>query len=160
MIPRVALGVAGLAALALPLPGAQPLGVGLTLLGVLALARSLRQPGSTGPAAVIAAAALSWLSSPGGQMHDVRLVALALALAVVHSSAALAAVVPPRSRVPGPLLARWAGWTVAATAAGVAAVEVPSLLHRTPGPVPITVAVLLAVGGCLALGARAGVRRG
>lgn len=149
MTPRVALVVAGLAALALPLPSATILGIGLTGAGLVALWVSVTSPGSTGPALLIGAAALSWVTS----RHDdswPRLVALALALAVVHSAAALAAVVPAGARVPARMSLRWAGWTGAATAGGVLVAAAPGLLPAAPFPVLVTVlavlALLLAVG--------------
>jgi hypothetical protein len=141
MIPRVVLAGAGLAALALPLPSPTILGIGLTGAGLLALLAAWTTPGSAAPAVLIGISALSWVSS----RHDgslVRLVALALALAVVHSAAALAAVVPSSARVPAGLALRWAGWTAAATAAGVLVAAAPALLPPPPGSVLVTVAAL------------------
>ena len=153
MTPRIALAVAGLAAIALPLPRATPLGVLLLVTGVVGLGYSLLRPGSTGPALVIATAVLAWLDSPDGSWRTARLAALALAVALVHSSAALAAVVPVRAAVPPRLLLRWAGWTAAATAVGGGAVAAASLLPATAPPVPVTVVAVLAV---VAAGAAAG----
>lgn len=151
MTPRIALLLAGAAALALPLPSADPLGVALTLLGAIALARSLQRPGSTAPAALIGLAALSWLAAPAGHAHDGRLAALALALALAHASAGLAAVTPARSAVPAGILLRWGAWTVAATTVGVGVVAAVSQLPRLPAPVPATAAAVLALGAVLAL---------
>jgi len=147
MSARVAVAVAG--ALALTLPGwpAGPVGLVLTAAGVLALVTSVLYPGTTAPAVLITVAALSWLA--GDQAGAaVRLPALALAVAVVHSAAALAAVVPARSWLPVPLLLRWTGWTAAATVAGVVAVSTTALLPLA-APVPTTVAALAALGAAV-----------
>jgi hypothetical protein len=159
--PRIALAVAGLAAVLLPLPRATPLGVLLLVTGLVALGFSLLRPGSTGPALVITTAVLAWLGTPDGAGRTARLAALALAVALVHSSAALAAVVPLRSPVPAGLLLRWAGWTVAATAVGGGAVAAASLLPATAPPVPATVVAVLAVAaaGALAGGVAVSARR-
>ena len=145
MIPRAVLAVAGLAALLLPLPQATPLGVLLLVTGLVALGYSLLRPGSTGPALLITVAVLAWPSTPDGPGRTVRLAVLALAIALVHSSAALAAVVPLRAPVPVALLLRWAGWTAAATVVGAGAVAAASLLPATAPPVPATVVAVLAV---------------
>jgi hypothetical protein len=145
--PRIALVLAGLAALALPLPGATVSGIGLTGFGLVCLAASVSRPGSTAPALLIATAALSWLATPDDGRWP-RLAALALAVAVVHSAAALAAVVPATAPVPAAVTLRWAGWTTAAAAAGVSTVAAVQLLPgRVPAVLPtaVTLAVLAAV---------------
>jgi hypothetical protein len=160
VIPRIALAVAGLAALVLPLPRATPLGVVLLLTGLVALGYAVLRPGSPGPALVIVTAALAWLATPDGPDRTARLAALALAVALVHSSAALAAVLPLRAGVPAGLLLRWAGWTAAATAVGGGVVAAASLLPTGVAPVPATVvAVLGVVGAGAAAGALATRRR-
>lgn len=161
MIPRIALVAAGLAALALPLPAPDLLGGGLTVIGLIALGLAVVRPGSTAPAVLIAAAALSWLSTPDGGQHGIRLAGLALALAVVHTSAALAAVVPVRARIPAGLLARWAGGTVVATAVGAGLVAGVGAIPATVGPVWPTVVAVLAVtvlAGLAVTGTRPGRR--
>jgi hypothetical protein len=158
VIPRSTVLAAGLAALALPLPAATVLGVALTLTGLIALGLSVVRPGSAAPAVLIAAAALSWLSTPAGHGHAVRLVALAFALAVVHSSAALAAVLPARAAVPAGLLLRWAGWTAAATALGAGLVAgIPAVVAAAP-PGWTSVAAVLGIGA-LAVRVTAAARR-
>jgi hypothetical protein len=132
----------------------------LLVTGLLALGYSLLRPGSTGPAVLIAVAVLAWPDTSDGTGRTVRLAGLALALALVHSSAALAAVVPPRAPVPSRLLLRWAGWTAGATAIGGGAVAAASLLPATAPPVPATVVAVLAVavaGGVAGWLARRGV---
>ena len=151
MIPRVAMAVAGLLALGLPLPsGGVPV---LSVIGVLALAYSLLRPGSAAPAVVIVAAVLSWLATPAGAAHAARLVGLALAISIVHASAALSALVPVGARVPGPLAWRWLGWAAVATALGVGVLGAASLLPQGGGALPVTVAAvgLAALGGALAV---------
>jgi hypothetical protein len=148
--PRVALAGAGLAALLLAGPTATIPGFGLGVIGLFTLGGAVRYPGTTAPAMLIGVLALIWVAGPGDAAPG-RLAALALALAVVHSSAALAAVVPVRSRVPAPLLLRWAGWTLLATVGGVAAVEAVALLPAS-APVPVTVAALAALGGAVVAG--------
>ena len=157
--PRIALAVAGLAAIVLPLPRATPLGVLLVVTGVVGLGYSLLRPGSTGPALVITTAVLAWLDSPDGPGRTARLATLALAVALVHSSAALAAVVPLRAAVPAGLLLRWAGWTAAATAVGGGAAAAASVLPATAPPVPATVVAVLAVAAAGATAGALAVRR-
>jgi hypothetical protein len=145
MIPRIVLAVAGSSALVLPLPGLTILGFGLTAAGLLALLHSLSQPGSYGPLVVITAAATSWLVTSGDQQHVLRLGALALAVTLVHTSAALAAVVPTRAGVPAPVALRWGGWTAAATVVGCGAVAGAALLPSDgAGIAPTGTAVLAA----------------
>src|SRR5690606_29804132 len=143
MTPRIVLAVAGSSALVLPLPALTVLGVGLTAAGLLALLHSLRQPGSHGPLVLIAAAATSWLVTPDDHQHLARLGALALAVTLVHTSAALAAVVPARAGVPAPVALRWGGWTVAATAGGCGAVAGAALLPSGGAGTLLTVTAVL-----------------
>ena len=147
MIPRAALLVAGLAALLLPAPALTILGIGLTVVGLVALGAAVLQPGSAAPAVVIAAAALSWLAGPSS--GGLRLAALALAVSLVHASAALAAVVPAGARVPAPVLLRWLSGATAAAAAGVAVVVVAEQLGGRAAPVLPTVVVLALLGAGL-----------
>jgi hypothetical protein len=163
--PRIALAVAGLAALVLPLPGLTVLGVGLTAFGLVCLAGSLTRPGSAAPALLVATAALSWLATPldaGGDGRWPRLAALALAVAAVHSAAALAAVVPVTAVVPARLGLRWAGWTTVAAAAGVATVALTDLVagRAATAPVlPTAVALALLAATLVAVLAAAVLRR-
>jgi len=149
MIPRIALGVAGLVALALGLPTGGMFVV--TVVGVAALVHSVYRPGSTSPALVIVAAVVTWLATPATELHDVRLVGLALAISVVHASASLAAVVPARARVPVGLVLRWAAWATAAAFVGVGVLGAASLLPTArPGLLVTTGAVIAAaLGGVL-----------
>jgi hypothetical protein len=153
MTPRIVLAVAGSSALVLPLPALTMLGVGLTAAGLLALLHSLRRPGSNGPLVLITAAATSWLATPDDHQHLLRLGALALAITLVHSSAALAAVVPTRAGVPVPVGLRWGGWSAAATAVGCSAVAGAALLPSGGAGILLTGTAVLTVataGGVLA----------
>ena len=151
MTPRVAMGVAGLLALVLPLPSG---GVHvLTVIGLLALGYSLMRPGSAGPAFVIMAAILSWLATPAGSLHALRLVGLALAISVLHASAGLAALVPRHARVPGGLALRWVGWAAVTTTVGAGALGAASLISTSGTTLPVTVAAvaLAAIAGAVAV---------
>jgi hypothetical protein len=144
MTPRIVLAVAGSSALVLPLPELTILGVGLTVAGLLALVHSLSRPGSYGPVVLITVAATSWLATPDDHQHLLRLGALALAVTLVHTSAALAAVVPTRAAVPAPLALRWGGWSAAATAVGCSAVAGAALVPSGGAGILLTVAAVLA----------------
>ena len=149
MIPQVAVAVAGLLALALPLPTGGLLVV--TVVGVLSLVFAVLRPGSAAPAVVIAAAVLTWLATPSGSSHVARLVGLALAVSLLHAGAALAAVVPSGGRVPTRLALRWLGWAVVAATVGVGALGAASLLpsHTTGLPVTVIAVVASALGAVL-----------
>jgi hypothetical protein len=157
MNPRVAVAVAGLAGLALAGPTSTIPGVALGVFGLVTLFGAVRYPGTTAPAMFIAVLALIWVAGDSAAA-TVRLPALALAVALVHSAAALAAVVPVGSRVPAALLLRWAGWTLLATVGGVAAVGATALLPES-APVPVTVAALAALGTAVVVGSVVAGRR-
>ena len=143
MTARVLVAVCGLAALLLPGPALDPAGVVLTATGLVALFLAVQQPGSAAPLVLIGVAATSWLVT-GGDAGTVRLVALAVCTAVVHSAAAYAAVVPPRTPVAAAVVRRWVLRTAAFTAAGLAAVGASALVPATGAPVATVVAGLLA----------------
>jgi len=145
MIPRAAVLVSGMLALALPLPTGGLLVV--TVVGVVSLGLSVVRPGSAAPAVVIVAAVLSWLATTSGPSHVARLVGLAFALSVLHASSALAAVVPAGARVPTRLALRWLGWAGAAAAVGVGALGAASLLPSGGAALlPVTVLAVGAAG--------------
>src|SRR3954447_12891506 len=144
MIPRLAMAVAGLLALALSLPaGAVPV---LTVIGGLSLGYSLVRPGSAGAALVLSVAVLAWLATPSGSAHTARLVGLALAVSVLHASAALAALVPLHARVPGRLALRWVGWAAVATTIGAGALGAASLVPTGRTALPVTVVAVVVAG--------------
>ena len=143
MTARVLLAVSGLAALALPGPAVSPVGVVLTVTGLVALFVAVQQPGSGAPLVLIGVAALSWLVT-GGDAGTARLVALAVCTSVVHSAAAFAAVVPPRTPVAAAVVRRWVLRTAVTTVAGVAVVGLSSRVPVPPAPVATVVAGLLA----------------
>ena len=144
MIPRVAVAVAGLFALALPLPGGGMFVV--TAVGLVSVVFAVARPGSAAPAMVIAAGVLTWLATPSGSMHDLRLVTLALAISVLHSGAALAALVPAHARVPTRLALRWVGWAAVAATVGVGALGAASLVPTGQLALPVTVIAVAAAG--------------
>jgi hypothetical protein len=142
---------AGLGAGGLPLAGA--------VVGALGLVAALIRPGGLGPGVVIAGAAAAWLLRYGPDQPPIAgTVLLALALALHHQAAALAATLPVRARVHRDVLVRFAGHgglvlaltavvgvlafgiarpggstplEVLGLAAAVAAITVPVLLSRT-----------------------------
>lgn len=153
MIPRVAVAVSGLLALALPLPTGGLLAV--TVVGLISLAFAVVRPGSAAPAVVIVAAVLTWLATTSGSLHNARLVGLAFAVSVLHSSASLAAVAPVAARVPTRVALRWIGWAVGAAAIGVGVLGAASLVPRQATALSVTViaVVAAALGAVLLLAA-------
>jgi hypothetical protein len=141
---RALVAVCGLAALALPGPAADPIGVVLTVTGLVALFVAVQQPGSAGPLVVISVAALSWLVS-GGDAGTARLLALAGCTAVLHAAAAFAAVVPPRTPVAAAVVRRWLVRTTATTVAGVAVVGASTLVPAGGGPALVVAGLLAAL---------------
>jgi len=140
---RALIAGCGLAALALPGPSLDPVGVVLVLTGLVALFVAVQQPGSGAPLLVIGVAALSWLAV-GGDAGTARLVALAACASVVHAAAAFAAVVPPRTPVAAPVVRRWVLRTAATTAAGIAVIGASTIVPAPTAPVTTVVAGLLA----------------
>jgi len=159
VIPRIALLLGGLGALALAFAGPTASGVVLTVLGAGALLLAVAQPGSAGPAVVIGAAAAGWLlrGADGGLL---RLVGLALALAVVHFSAALAAVTPVGAWIDRGVLTRWALRCAATTAVGVLVVVATGLLPETGAPAWTAGIALVALAAAALAGRLLGVSGG
>jgi hypothetical protein len=149
---RVLVAVCGLAALALPAPSLDPVGVVLTVVGLVAVFIAVQQPGSAAPLVLIGTATLSWVAT-GGDAGTARLLALAVCTAVVHSAAAFAAVVPARTPVAAAVVRRWVLRSAATTLAGLAVVGASTLVPATSAPVATVVAGLLAalLLGCWAL---------
>jgi hypothetical protein len=119
--------------------------VGL-IIGALGLIAALIRPSGLGPAVVIAGAAGAWVVRYGGDpASDTGTVLLALALAVHHQAAGLAAALPPTARVDRAILVRFArhGAVVLAAAAAVGALAL--LLARPPGSSPLELLAVLAV---------------
>lgn len=153
MIPRAALTVAGLAALALAFPGVEPVAVALALVGVVALAVAVLRPWSEAPALVIAVAVASWLLA-GESAGVARCVGLAAALSAVHFSASLAAVVPPRAALDRGLLLPWALRWAGTSAGGVVLVLATAALPRTPAPAATALAAAVVIAGVTVAGWR------
>jgi hypothetical protein len=104
---RALLFAAAAGALALPAVGG-----GLPLVpvvvGLLGLLSAVIRPGGAGPAVVIGGAALGWILRYGtGAAPVLGTVLLALALAVHHQCATLAAAVPPGARIDRSILVRY-----------------------------------------------------
>jgi hypothetical protein len=152
VIPRIGLLLGGLGALALAFGGPRAPGVALTAVGAVALVLSVARPDSAAPAAVIVAAAAGWLLG-GADGGVLRLVALALALALVHFSAALAAVTPVGTWIDRGVLARWAVRCAATTAGGVLVIVATGLLPATAAPA-WTAGIALVALAAAALGGR------
>lgn len=159
MIPRIALLLGGLGALALAFAGPTVPGVMLTALGAGALLLSVAQPESAAPAVVIVAAAAGWLlhGADGGLL---RLAGLALTLAVVHFSAALAAVTPVGAWIDRRVLARWALRCAATTAGGVLVVVATGALPETGAPAWTAAVALIALAAAALAGRLLGANGG
>jgi hypothetical protein len=137
LVLRALLVVAGAGALTAGLGGGGLPRVALVI-GALGLVAALVRPGGLGPAVVIGAAAAAWLLRYGADQPPIAgTVALALALAVHHQAAALAAALPPRARVHRDVLVRFArhGGLVLALTALLGAVALG--IARPGGSVPL-----------------------
>jgi hypothetical protein len=155
MTPRIALLVAGLAAVALAFPGPTPGGVALAVVTLAALWQTVARPGSQAPALFLALTVLEWLIIGAGA-GLARLIGVTAAVAAVHHTAALAAVTPPRTRAHPSVVRRWVVRWAATTGGGVLVVAAAGLLPGPPPPAWTTVAAVIAVGaGVVALAVRA-----
>jgi hypothetical protein len=124
--------------------GGYPL-VGVVL-GALGLVAAVLRPGGLGPAVVIGGAATAWVLRYGGDPAPVAgTVLLALALAVHHQAAGLAAALPPTARVDRSILVRFArhGAVVLAAAAVVGALAL--LAARPAGSSSLELLAVVAV---------------
>jgi hypothetical protein len=142
LVLRAVLVVAGAGALAL---GGGGLALVPVILGALGLLAALVDPGGLGPGVVIGGAAGAWVLRYGADDASIAgTVLLALALAVHHQAAALAAALPPTARVHRDVLVRFArhGALVLGLTAvlGVLALG----LARPGGSVPLEVLGLVA----------------
>ncbi len=141
MIPRIALVAGGLAAMALAFPKAGALSVILLVTGLAALVLSALRPWSAAPAALMAAAVGLFLLTSGSAGLP-RIAALATALAVVHFSAALAAVVPVNATVERALLWWWVLRCGVVSAGGLLLVLATAALPTTPAPLASAVGAI------------------
>jgi hypothetical protein len=155
LVLRLLMAVSGLGAVTAGL-GAGGLPLTAAVVGALGLLAALVRPGGLGPGVVIAGAATAWLLRYDADQPPVAgTVLLALALALHHQAAALAAALPVRARVHRDVLIRFArhGGLVLALTAVVAALalglarpggsEPLELLGLAAAVVAITVPVLL-----------------
>jgi hypothetical protein len=137
LLLRVLLLVAGAAALTAGL-GAGGLPLAGAVVGALGLVAALVRPGGLGPGVVIAGAAAAWLLRYGVDQPPIAgTVLLAVALALHHQAAALAAALPVRARVHRDVLVRFArhGALVLGLTAVLAVVALG--LARPGGSVPL-----------------------
>lgn len=143
---RVTMLLTGAVALVVA-PGGRLVTPGLiALVGAIALIGAVGWPDGAGPAVVLGAAALAWTVRYGvGRAPVLPTVVLALALALHHQAAALAAAVPPTATVDRAVLARFGrhGAVVLGLSAAVAVVALG--VGRPGGSVPLEVAGLVAV---------------
>ncbi len=144
LVLRALLVVAGAAALTAGL-GVGGLPLLALVIGALGLVAAMLQPGGLGPGVVIGAAAAAWLLRYRADQAPVAgTMLLALALAVHHQAAALAAALPPRARVHRDVLIRFArhGGLVLALTALLGAIALG--IARPGGSVPLELLGLVA----------------
>ena len=123
--------------------------VGLVV-GGLGLLAALIQPGGFGPAVVIGGAAAAWLARYGADPAPATgTVLIALALAVHHQAAGLAAALPSTGRVDPAIVVRFIGHGALVLAASAVVGAVALLLARPAGSSSLeligVVAVVIAV---------------
>lgn len=106
---RGALALAGLAALAIPIPYWPSASGVLAVAGALVLLVALIAPNGIGPSVVIGISCVEWLLGYGwdSDPNHYLTVVLAAVLYCVHSLGALCASMPPTSRWDRRLLLRW-----------------------------------------------------
>jgi hypothetical protein len=108
------------------------------LAGLAGLVAAALRPDSLGPAAVLAAAGLAWAVDSGtDQAPAPGTVLVAVALAVHHQAAALAAALPPRATVEPAVLARAGRHLALVLGLTVPVALVALALARPGGSVPL-----------------------
>jgi hypothetical protein len=135
---RVLLLLTGAAALAIA-PGGRLVVPGLVaLLGALALPAAVASPEGPGPAVVLGTAAAAWTIRYGVSTppFDATL-AVAGALILHHSTAALCAAMPLTSRIEPRVVLRWAGQLAVVLALAGAVAAGVRLLGRPAASVPL-----------------------
>lgn len=150
MIPRLVLGLAAAAVLALPWPAPLSLSGVLTVVGAAAAVWAVREPGSLAPLVLLGTAVVSWLSAvpePG----LVRTVCFAGAGYVVHTAVAMSAAVPVGAPVGAALLRRWAGTTATVLLSGWAVIALTALAAGQPGSTVLVVVGMIAATALVAL---------
>jgi hypothetical protein len=138
--------VTGAAAL-LVAPGGRLVVPGLiALVGAVGLLVAAARPDSAGSAVVLGAAALAWTVRYGLTRPPVAAtLVLAVALALHHQAAALAAALPPTANVEPALLLRFGLHTAVVLAVSAAVAVLALAVGRPGGSVPLELAGLLAV---------------
>jgi hypothetical protein len=118
----------------------------IALVGVVGLAAGAVRPDAGGPAFVLGAAVVAWVLRYGEQPPSTApTLVLAVAMAVHHQSAALAAALPPTANVDTAVLIRF-GVHAAVVLVLSGAIAVLALEAARPGgSVPLELAGLLAV---------------
>jgi hypothetical protein len=118
----------------------------LALVGVPALLSAVVNPDGAGPAVVLGAAGAAWALRYGVSTPPLdATLALAGALAVHHSTAALCAAMPRTSRIDPAVVLRWAGQVAVVLAVAAAVAAAARLLGRPAASVPLEIAGVAAV---------------
>ncbi len=149
---RALLLLTGAAAL-LVAPGGRLILPGLlALVAVPALLAGVLNPDGAGPAVVLGAAGAAWTLRYGVSTPPVdATLAVAGAVAVHHSTAALCAAMAPTSRIDPAVVLRWAAQVAVVLAVAVAAAGAVRLLGRPGASVPLETAGVAAVVGLVAV---------
>jgi hypothetical protein len=152
IVLRAVMLVAGGTALVIG-PGGEIVMAGLiALVGAFGLLVSVVRPDGAGPAVVLGCAALAWTVRYGLSAPPVAAtLALALALALHHQAAALAAALPPTAAAEPAVLLRFARHTAVVLGLSAAVAAVALAAGRPGGSVPLELAGLLAVVGVTAV---------
>jgi hypothetical protein len=118
----------------------------LAIAAAAALVAGVIQPGGAGPTVVLGVAAFDWALRYGSDPAPAgATLLLAVTLYLHHTTAALAAAVPPTARIEQEVVLRWIGHTVGVLAlAGGVALAV-SAAGRPAASVPLELAGILAV---------------
>ena len=143
---RAVLLLSGAVAL-LVAPGGRLVTPGLiAIVGTFGLLVSAVRPSSAGSTVVLGAAALAWTVRYGLDQPPLgSTVLLAVALALHHQAAALAAALPSTARVRAAVLRRFGVHTALVLALSTAVAAVALAVGRPGGSVPLELAGLLAV---------------
>jgi hypothetical protein len=138
--------VSGAAALTLAPGGRLVLAAALVLIGTPALVGAVAEPDGPGPALVLGTAVAAWVIRYGVAAPPLEItLALAVALALHHATAALCAAMVPTSRVEPVVVRRWAGRVAAGLVPAAGAAVAIRWLGRPAASVPLEFAGIAAV---------------